>query len=140
MADTYVIVNWHHGGKLVWGTPPKYVGGVCSVKQMDTDKFSVPELMWYIWSFGYVSVRGIYYKEREGGKFILLATDSIILDVVKHWKDGDILDFYVSHVVDVPIVNVSVSSGVNTNNSKVNDGVQIYIVMSQMMMILWWAM
>ena len=40
------------------------------------------------------------------------------------------MDFYVSHVVDVPIVNVCGSSGVNTNNSKVNDGVQIYIMMS----------
>ena len=84
MADTYVTVNWHHERKLIWGTPPKYVGEVCLVEEMDTDKFSVPELMWYIWSFGYVFVGGIYYKEREGGKFILLATDSIILDVVKH--------------------------------------------------------
>ena len=65
MADTYVTMNWHHGSKLVGGTPPKYVGGVCSVEEIDTDKFSMPELMWYIRSFGYVSIRGIYYKKRQ---------------------------------------------------------------------------
>ena len=104
MDERYIQVSWHYGGPFVRESGLKYVGGYVTVKNMDCDKLSVPELLWYVRYFGYIEASSVYYKPTTGNHFILLHSYVIILEVAKKFKDGDKVDLCIGHVVSVPIL------------------------------------
>ena len=65
----------------------KYVGGVVTVKNINVDKLSVLELIWYTIDFRYPTVDGVYYKPKGTNEFILLNSNGLILEVAKEFKD-----------------------------------------------------
>lgn len=98
--DDYVITRFHHGVAFFKDVGTFYVGEKepVAVFNIDKDHFSMIELLYYTKELGYLTVGGFYYKNLEANEFLLVESDSHILDIVRDLKNADSLDLYVLHI------------------------------------------
>ncbi|KAF2303089.1 hypothetical protein GH714_013701 [Hevea brasiliensis] len=92
------------------------------VRGVDPDFLSVIELTEYAKDLGYTTIEGVYHRKigNEKEDFRMVWNDQIVLEIIGGLRHGEVIDFYMSHVVDKSIVfegNVKESAGVGNEDN-----------------------
>jgi len=104
--DVYVTLRFHHGGKLQQKPRIKYEGGIVTdCFDVDVDKLSYFEFVDIVKEIGYNCYACVVYiKPPKCRHVVAVKSDRDIMGIVPQLKNGDIVELYVIHLVEEPIV------------------------------------
>ncbi|KAH0765422.1 hypothetical protein KY285_001293 [Solanum tuberosum] len=103
---TLITLRWFHGGVLDLSTgEPIYNGEkITEFLDVDVDKMSYFELRDYIRELGYSTTCTFSVKAPNSGILIDVDNDKDILDMMCSLEDVDVVEVFVKHLVDEPIM------------------------------------
>ncbi|KAH0716213.1 hypothetical protein KY284_009118 [Solanum tuberosum] len=104
--DVYVTLRFHHGGKLQQKPRIKYEGGtVIDCFDVDVDKLSYFEFVDIVKEIGYnYSSCVAYIKPPKCRRVVEVKSDRDIMGIVHQLRNGDIVELYVTHLVEEAVV------------------------------------
>jgi len=104
--DVYVTLRFHHGGKLQQKPRIKYEGGIVTdCFDVDVDKLSYFEFVDIVKEIGYnCSACVVYIKPPKCRRVVEVKSDRDIMGIVHKLKNGDIVELYVTHLVEEAVV------------------------------------
>ncbi|KAF3643633.1 hypothetical protein FXO37_21891 [Capsicum annuum] len=102
MDFIYVTMGFYHGGKLQQKRCIKYHGGtVTDCFNVDVDKFSYFKFIGIVKKIGYnCSSCIVYLRPPKRKKLVIVTCDRDILGIIPQLKNGDIVELYLTHLVD----------------------------------------
>jgi len=101
-AFTYITMRYYHGGILNRKSrKPLYEGGeITHIFDVDIDKMSYLELTNDIKELGYTTSCTFYVRPPRSDFLLDIQNDEDIFELSQSFKDGDIVEVYVCHMVD----------------------------------------
>ncbi|KAG5595066.1 hypothetical protein H5410_036298 [Solanum commersonii] len=104
--DVYVTLRFHHGGKLQQKLRIKYEGGIVTdCFDVDVDKLSYFEFVDIVKEIGYnCSACVVYIEPPKCRRVVEVKSDRDIMDIVHQLKHGDVVELYVTHLVEEVVV------------------------------------
>ena len=106
----YVTLRFHHGGKLQQKLSIKYHGGtVTDCFNMDVDRLSYFEFIDIVKKIGYnFSSYIVYLRPPKRKKLVIVTCDRDILGILPLLRNGDVIELYLTYLVDVADVVPSI--------------------------------